>query len=371
MPPRETVAAFACINLRGISKFGFYARNTRGIKRCAPSCFIKKKFETATKNRPSANRFIHCIPGPVKFSLFPAHVTMENMGVLMKPAGNSGQPPNVNSASDRLLIYRQSLATRITHWTWAVCLFFLLLSGLQIFNAHPTLYFGDQSGFDFNNSVFSMTARNIDSDPKGTTTVLGHDFNTSGILGMSNENGRATPRGFPAWATIPSRQDLATGRVVHFFFAWLLVFTLFAWLVLSLANGHLRRDLLPSAEDLRKLPQDVLNHLRLRFDHGGHYNVLQKLSYVGVLLVMLPLMILTGLSMSPGMNAFMPWLVELFGGRQTARTIHFVVMLLLVLFFVVHILMVFAAGPINEMRSMVTGWYRRRQDSTTKPAAET
>lgn len=268
------------------------------------------------------------------------------------------------------LIYRQRLATRITHWIWAVCLFFLLLSGLQIFNARPMLYVGQQSGFGFDNAVVSMTAKDTGAGPKGTTTVLGHGFNTSGVLGMSNEDGKPTERGFPAWATIPSSQDLATGRVVHFFFAWILVLTLLIWLVASLVNGHLRRDIIPTPADFRRLPRDVLNHFKFRFDHTDRYNTLQKLTYAGVLLVLLPLMVLTGLCMSPGMDAFVPWLVELLGGRQTARTIHFTIMTLLVAFFVVHVLMVFAAGPINELRSMITGWYRGHVPDPTSPVKD-
>lgn len=265
------------------------------------------------------------------------------------------------------LVYRQSAWTRITHWLWAISLFFLLLTGLQIFNAHPTLYIGDQSGFGFDNSVLSMSAENTDSGPVGTTTILGQRFDTTGVFGLSDVNGRPTGRGFPAWATIPSYGDLATGRVIHFFFAWLLVGTLLIWLVASLLNRHLKRDILPSGKDLRGIGQDIADHARLRFHHTREYSVLQKLAYASVLLVMLPLMILTGLAMSPGMNAAMPWLPELLGGRQTARTIHFVVMALLVLFFVVHILMIVAAGPINEMRSIITGWYRT---GTPKTASE-
>jgi thiosulfate reductase cytochrome b subunit len=171
-------------------------------------------------------------------------------------------------------------------------------------------------------------------------------------------NGRATARGFPAWTTIPSYGDLATGRVIHFFFAWLLVGTLLVWLAASLFNRHLKRDILPNGKDLRSIGQDIADHARLRFHHTREYSVLQKLAYASVLLVMLPLMILTGLAMSPGMNAAWPWLPEILGGRQTARTIHFAVMVMLVLFFVVHMLMIVAAGPINEMRSIITGWYR-------------
>ena len=229
------------------------------------------------------------------------------------------------------LIYRQSGWTRFTHWIWAISLFFLLLSGLQIFNAHPTLYLGDQSGFGFDNEVFAIS-------------------------------------GFPAWATIPSGQDLATGRVAHFFFAWILSGTLLVWLVAGLVNGHIRRDLAPGIADLRRLPHDVLDHLKLKFHHARDYNTLQKLAYAGVLFVAFPLMIATGLAMSPSMNAAIPFLADMLGGRQTARTIHFVVMLLLVGFFLIHMLMIVAAGPINELRSIVTGWYRvdAKPDSTRR-----
>ena len=256
------------------------------------------------------------------------------------------------------LIYRQSAWTRLTHWIWAVSLFFLLLTGLQIFNAHPTLYVGEQSGFGFDNEVLAMRAENTPEGPVGYTRVFGTRFDTSGVFGLSWIGDQPVGRGFPAWATIPSHHDLATGRVVHFFFAWVFAVTLLVWLVTSIVNGHLRRDLAPRVDDLRRLPGDIAAHARFRFHHAREYNTLQKFSYIGVLFVLFPLMILTGLAMSPTMNAVVPFLTDLFGGRQTARTIHFAVMLLLVGFFIIHILMIMAAGPINELRSIVTGWYR-------------
>jgi thiosulfate reductase cytochrome b subunit len=251
------------------------------------------------------------------------------------------------------LVYRQRVLTRIAHWAWAASLFFLLLSGLQIFNAHPTLYWGQESGFEYDNAVLRIGAREGETGPEGITTVLGREVETTGVLGWSG----GAARGFPAWATIPSTQDLATGRVVHFFFAWVLFGTLVAWGAASLLNGHLR-EIVPTASDLRALPGDILNHARLRLHRTHKYNVLQKLAYAGVLLVLFPLMFLTGLSMSPSFNALAPWLLDVLGGRQSARTIHFVAMVLLVLFFAVHILMILLAGPLNEMRSIVTGWYR-------------
>ncbi|MBO0902499.1 cytochrome b/b6 domain-containing protein [Jiella sonneratiae] len=255
------------------------------------------------------------------------------------------------------LVYRQRLATRITHWLWAVTLFFMLLSGLQIFMARPDLYIGQQSGFGFDNAVLSIGARKVGGEVQGVTTLFGTSYDTTGWLGRVAEGDRFANKSFPGWLTIPGYRDLATGRVVHFFFAWVLVATLLAWLAASLANGHLR-ELLPTGRDVRHLPRDVADHLRLRFAHDGRYNVLQKLSYAGVLFVAMPLIVLTGLTMSPGAVAKLPFLLDLFGGRQTARTIHFLVMFALVLFFIVHVLMVVLAGPLNELRSMITGWYR-------------
>jgi thiosulfate reductase cytochrome b subunit len=254
------------------------------------------------------------------------------------------------------LIYRQSRWTRATHWVWAVCLFFLMLTGLQIFNAYPSLHIGQESGFEYDNAILEIGAREEGlATYSGYTRVFGREFDTTGFFGVSGPDQEL--RAFPAALTIPSNRSLATGRVIHFFFAWVLVGTLLVWAVASVLNGHLRA-LIPSVADLRALPRDVVDHARLRFHHGRNYNVLQKLAYGSVLFVALPLMILTGLSMSPSFNALAPWLLDLFGGRQTARTIHFLMMVGLVGFFGVHMVMILAAGPINELRSIVTGWYR-------------
>jgi thiosulfate reductase cytochrome b subunit len=277
------------------------------------------------------------------------------------------------------LFYRQSAWTRVTHWLWAVTLFFMVTSGLQVFNAHPILYFGDQSGFgdkqypgpqggqgnrQFDNTVLDIHVQQAGDKLVGITSILGHDFHTAGFLGTSGPEDQPDIQAFPAWATVPSYYDLATGRVVHFFFAWVLVATWCVWFLASLVNGHFWRDIVPKPRDLRRLPRDVANHLRLKFPHGRSYNVLQKLSYAFILVLVIPGMILTGLTISPGVDSAWPWLLDLFGGRQTARLIHFCGMLILVAFFVVHIVMVIAAGPINELRAMITGWYRGN------PAAE-
>lgn len=255
------------------------------------------------------------------------------------------------------LVYRQKFVTRITHWVWAVSLFFLMLTGLQIFNAHPSLHIGKEAGFGYDNAILEIGARQDGDVLRGVTRIFGAEFDSTGVLGVSGGEARAIPAAF----TIPSYQSLATGRVIHFFFAWVLVGTLTLWLIASALNGHLRQ-LVPTLSDLNTLPRDIADHARLRFHHTGEYSVLQKLAYASVLFLALPLMILTGLSMSPGFNAAAPWLLEVFGGRQTARTIHFVTMLALLGFFAVHMAMILLAGPLNEMRSILTGWYRTDGD---------
>ena len=170
-------------------------------------------------------------------------------------------------------------------------------------------------------------------------------------------------RAFPGWATIPSGYDLALARRWHLTFAWVFALGLVAYGLGSLLNGHLRRDLLPLRGELapRHLWQDIRRHARLDFPKGEaarHYNVLQKLAYLAVLVVLIPVMILSGLTMSPSMDATWPWLLDLFGGRQTARSVHFIAAWALVGFLIVHLVMVALAGPFNEIRSMITGRYR-------------
>ena len=261
----------------------------------------------------------------------------------------------------RLLVYRHTRITRLTHWINLLCVAVLLMSGLQIFNAHPALYWG-QFGADADQPLFEIGADDSGSGPPvGFTRIGSSSFKTTGILGVSsNAAGAPVERGFPRWATLPSWRDLSMGRRWHFFFAWLFVANLTFYLVAGIANGHLWRDLLPSRQQLRprSLLKDAADHLRLKFPRGEearHYNPLQKLAYLGVIGVLLPVMILTGLTMSPGMDAILPWLVDIFGGRQSARTIHFIAANLIVLFVFVHVVMIFLAGPVNELRSMITG----------------
>ena len=274
-------------------------------------------------------------------------------------------PSSDPSATERWY-RRHSALLRVTHWINVVCFTLLLMSGLQIFDAHPALYVGDIS--DFDHPTVSVVARQTENGLVGETTILGHSFDTTGVLGLSNEDGQISQRAFPSWITIPSYLDLATGRRWHFFFAWLLVlngFTYFAW---GCASRHFGRDLLPTRVELGHIGREVLDHLRLRFPRGEaarRYNVLQQLAYLAVVFVLFPLMILTGLTMSPGVDSAAPQLLTLFGGRQTARLIHFVAASGLVLFVMVHLVLVLVSGVWNNLRSMITGWYDLGNPRTT------
>jgi thiosulfate reductase cytochrome b subunit len=181
------------------------------------------------------------------------------------------------------------------------------------------------------------------------------------VFGLSGDaDSGYESRGFPWWATLPGYRNLAMGRRWHFFFAWLFLFNGLAYLLWSLGSGHLRRDLAPSRQDLAHIGASIREHARLNFPKGEEakrYNVLQKLAYLAVAIVLLPLMLLTGLAMSPSMDAALPALLDVFGGRQTARTIHFVSATGIVLFVVVHLVMVVLSGLWNNLRSMITGRY--------------
>ena len=261
---------------------------------------------------------------------------------------------------------RHAAAVRVTHWINVICFTLLLMSGLQIFNAHPALYVGERS--DFDHPAVSIQAHLSATGLVGQTMIFGHSFDTTGVLGVSNEGGQVSSRAFPSSVTIPSFQDLATGRRWHFFFAWLLVLNALGYLVWGIASWHFGRDLLPSREELGHVGKEFLEHLRLRFPRGDaakRYNVLQQLAYLLVVFVLFPLMILTGLTMSPGIDSAVPQLLTLFGGRQTARLIHFVTASSLVFFVIVHLMMVLNSGVWNNLRSMITGWYDLGNPRTT------
>ncbi|HEY3777606.1 MAG TPA: cytochrome b/b6 domain-containing protein [Rhizomicrobium sp.] len=257
------------------------------------------------------------------------------------------------------IIYRHRAPVRFAHWINALAILFLLGSGLAIFNAHPRLYWG-KAGANADVAFLSIGAYDTARGTRGITQIGAWRFDTTGVLGWSKINGMYTERAWPAAVTIPSYQDLADARHWHFLFAWILVINGIAYLVWSFASRHVQKDIWPTNADIRSIPRSLLDHLLLRHPAGAaatRYNVLQRLAYLGVI-ALIGLMVLTGLTMSPGFDSFCPWLLDVFGGRQSARTIHFISATLIVLFVVVHLVEVLVAGPINEIRSMLTGHYR-------------
>jgi len=265
------------------------------------------------------------------------------------------QEPATEPQPEETRVYRHTLAVRIGHWINVLCLPILIMSGLQIFNAHPALYWGDRS--DRERPLLAMRAVTTESgERKGVTTIVGQRFETTGVLGYSGDRAR----GFPAWATLPGGQWLSMGRQWHLFFAWIFVINGLIFWLYTLLSRHLTRDLFPWWKDLRSIGRAILDHLRFRHDPAADakgYNVLQKLAYTGVVFVMGPLIVLTGLAMSPMIDAAFPWLLTIFGGRQSARTIHFIACFAFVGFIVVHVAMVALTGLKNNIRSMLTGWY--------------
>lgn len=278
----------------------------------------------------------------------------------------SSQPILTDTApkiESRRLIVRHRFSTRLWHWVNVFAFFIMVMSGLMIFNAHPRLYWG-KYGANFDYAWLEIS----NHDHRGFLRIGPARIETTGVLGISgNEPVTSRPTAFPSWATIPSSYNLADARLWHLFFAWVLAIGLVTYLLVSVLNRHLQRDVAPTKEELTPghLWEDIKDHARLRFPTGEaatRYNILQKLSYGVVLLVFLPTMVLTGLVMSPGADPWLHWLVDLFGGRQSARSIHFITMWFLLGFFLVHIVMVVLAGPINEVRSMITGRYAIKPD---------
>ena len=215
---------------------------------------------------------------------------------------------------------RHALSTRLWHWLNLLCVVVLFMSGLTISNAHRRLYWGDW-GFEASQAWLMV------------------------------------PR-FPDWMTIPGYYSLAVARDWHILMAWPFALgLLFMWIAM-MVNRHFKRDIVTTRREWRPsaIWRDVVEHLKLNFDHHeGKYNFLQKLAYGLVLGVFLPMMIFTGISISPGMEPTFGWLVDLLGGRQSARSLHFIFAFAIAGFFIVHVLLVILSGPIRQMRDMITG----------------
>jgi len=207
-------------------------------------------------------------------------------------------------------VYRHRLPVRISHWLNVPILVILIMSGLQIFNAHPALYWGDRSDRD----RALLAVRSIQTETgevKGVTTVLGVELDTTGLLGYSDGSRRA----FPAWATVPGTKWLAMGRQWHLFFAWLFVINGILFTLYALISRHVTRDLIPTGTDIRAIGWSIKDHLRFRHasgDEAKRYNVLQKMAYLVVLMGVAPVVVLTGLAMSPTIDAAFPGILTLF-----------------------------------------------------------
>ena len=256
--------------------------------------------------------------------------------------------------------YRHRLPVRVMHWINVVCLTILLMSGLTIFNAHPALYWGQSSTFD--KPWVAITAVQGPNGPVGVTRIAGHQFATDGVLGRSRVGDAAAPtvRAFPSWATIPGPQWLSMGRHWHFFFAWLFVINGIAYVSYAIFSGHLTRDLLPTREEWRNIGRSIKDHLLFKHPTGAaakRYNVLQNLTYLVVIFGLLPLVVIAGMAMSPRLDAVFPGWIEVLGGRQSARTLHFLAASGLLLFVAVHLFEVLISGAWNQIRSMITGYY--------------
>jgi thiosulfate reductase cytochrome b subunit len=223
---------------------------------------------------------------------------------------------------------RHSALVRITHWITTLCFFALVVTGFEIVISHPRFYWGE-TGNVLTQPLFKIpipSSRNL--VPTGYGYVL------------PDQNG---------WS-----------RYLHFQAAWVVVLTGLLYVVAIFFNGHLRKDLLPAGGDpsWRTFSHGITSHLRFKRPSGAEawsYNLIQRLSYLFVIFVLFPLVIWTGLAMSPAFVSAVPAAVFLLGGQQSARTLHFFVSLALLLFVLVHIVMVFVAGFGSRMRAMITG----------------
>jgi thiosulfate reductase cytochrome b subunit len=264
----------------------------------------------------------------------------------MEQSNNAQRP----AATD--LYYRHTLPVRVMHWINVIALTILLMSGLNIFSAHPSLYWG-KSSYTGRLPILEITSTTDASDKVyGVTRVFGHEFFTTGFLGASaGPGGERIGRTFPSWLTIPDSRWLSMARQWHLFFAWIFVINGLCYVAYSVFSRHLARDLAPTGRELRSIRQSIVDHLHFRHPSGEaskRYNVLQKITNL----------IVIGLAMSPGFDSLWPGWVDIFGGRQSARTIHFIVAWLLVAFVLIHVFEVIITGVWNNVRSMITGRYR-------------
>ena len=221
---------------------------------------------------------------------------------------------------------RHAAIVRVTHWLTTIAFFALLLSGGEIVLSHPRFYWGETGNVNMRPWLNLHLPSSRNTVPTGYGYVL------------PDQNG---------WS-----------RYLHFQAAWLAVGTGLLYLLWGLFNGHFRRNLTPNRAALKGIRASIIEHLRFKrpgAEEAWSYNVLQRISYLLVIFVLFPLMIWTGLAMSFGFTSAFPLAVRLLGGQQSARSLHFIVTILLVLFLVVHVVMIVVAGFRARMRAMISG----------------
>jgi thiosulfate reductase cytochrome b subunit len=231
---------------------------------------------------------------------------------------------------------RHAGIVRVTHWVAALCFLALLVTGVEILISHPRFYWGETG--------------NVLMEPLFTVPIP------------------ASRRSVPTGYNFVLKDQNSWSRSLHFQSAWLVVLTGLLYGIFGLVTSHFRKNLMPSGSDLApgSLLAAIADHLRFRRPPPAEawtYNSLQRLAYACVIFILFPLMIWTGLAMSPAFVSAFPIAVTTFGGQQSARTIHFFVTLLLVLFVIVHGVMVCRAGFGSRMRAMITGRIQQKEES--------
>ncbi|MBC5809613.1 MAG: cytochrome b/b6 domain-containing protein [Candidatus Eremiobacteraeota bacterium] len=262
-------------------------------------------------------------------------------------------------ARSEATVYRHSVTTRVSHWLFALAFVVLVMSGLQIFNAAPYLDASDKS--DAHRRVLAIGGEQTPgANPTGVTQIFGLSIRTTHLFGYGDDGmGAESARAFPGWMTLPGYQDLASGRRWHLFFAWVMVACGLAYFAASIRRKDLALIVL-RREDLPKLLPMQLYYLKLRKEPPPHgkYNPLQKAAYTTVLFVFTPLIVLSGVALAPGIDSIAGPLTAVFGGRQFARLWHFLAMVGLIGFVLVHVTLVLSTDVVNNIRSMITGRYR-------------
>ncbi|HEV1287168.1 MAG TPA: cytochrome b/b6 domain-containing protein [Bryobacteraceae bacterium] len=217
---------------------------------------------------------------------------------------------------------RHGAMVRVTHWITALCFFALLVSGVELVISHPRFYWGEAG------NVSTPALFHLPIPASRATVPTGYGYV------LPDQNG---------WS-----------RYLHFQAAWAAVLTGLLYAIWGLFTGHFRKNLFPAGLSW----SEIANHLRFRRPgeaEAWSYNVVQRITYLFVIFVLGPLVVWTGLAMSPAVASAFPPVVTVFGGQQSARTIHFFITIFLVAFLLVHIVMICLAGFTNRMRAMITG----------------